>query len=74
MEFVEDDEYLRRNFQNDEGDKSEAFFRRWTSLFSGFAKGEAATVSPLMSELLGREAEGSVQMVKEPLSNDRDYT
>lgn len=41
VEFVEDDEFVRRNFQ-DEGGKSETF-RRWTSLFSGLAQGEAAT-------------------------------
>jgi hypothetical protein len=88
--FVEDDEYMRRNFQNDEGDKSEASpltshpspARQGTSGDRPPSEGgqvysqdsRKATVSPLMSELLGREAKGGVQMVKELLSNDPDYT
>jgi hypothetical protein len=50
------------------------FFQAWATLFAGVAAGDAEMVSPLMSELLGREALDGTAAVAELLNEDRDYT
>ncbi|EFR03545.1 hypothetical protein MGYG_06541 [Nannizzia gypsea CBS 118893] len=46
------------------GGKSEAFFTSWQSLVESMEKGDAATVDPLMGELLGREPLDALEYVK----------
>ncbi|GME28716.1 NmrA-like protein [Neofusicoccum parvum] len=74
IEYVSDEEYVRRNVSKDIGGKSEAFFRNWVTLLHGFEAGHAAAVSPLMSELLGRPARDGEQAAQLLLRRDRDYT
>lgn len=74
IEYVSDEEYVKRNAAKDIGGKSEGFFRNWASLLRGFEAGKAATVSPLMSELLGRPAKDGEQAVQLFLRWERDYT
>lgn len=74
IEYVSDEEYVKRNVTKDIGGKSEAFFRNWVTLLHSFEKGQAATVSPLMGELLGRRPKDGEQAVQLLLRRERDYT
>lgn len=74
IEYVSDEEFVQRNATRDIGHKDETFFRYWVSLLHGFEAGKAATVSPLMSELLGRPARDGEQAAQLLLQRDRDYT
>jgi len=74
IKWVSDDEYIKYNFANDEGKKPEFFFHSWTTMFNGVAGGDAAHVSPLLQETLGRRPLDARQFVKDTLRKNRDYT
>ncbi|KAF2088044.1 NAD(P)-binding protein [Saccharata proteae CBS 121410] len=74
IEWVSDEEYIAKNSANDEGGKPEAFFRVWSSVLHGLQKGAAATASPLMGELLGREPLDGKSAARKLLEGNRDYT
>ncbi|KAK2867902.1 hypothetical protein FQN49_003357 [Arthroderma sp. PD_2] len=54
------------------GRKSEAFFESWQSLVESMEKGDAATVDPLMGELLGREPRDAIEYVKKLVKDGAD--
>ncbi|KAL0263591.1 hypothetical protein SLS55_002572 [Diplodia seriata] len=74
IEYVSDEEYIKRNAQKDIGRKNEDFFGSWVSLLHSFEAGKAATVSPLMGQLLGRPPRDGEQAVRLLLQRERDYT
>ncbi|KAF4539887.1 NmrA-like protein [Lasiodiplodia theobromae] len=74
IEYVSDEEYVKRSANRDIGGKGEAFFRNWVSLLHSFETGKAATVSPLMGQLLGRPPRDGEQAVRLLLQRERDYT
>lgn len=56
------------------GGKSKGFFEGWISLVDGVERGEAATTSPLMGEVLGREPRDAMDHVKAMVSREGGYT
>ncbi|KAI9699627.1 MAG: hypothetical protein M1836_002661 [Candelina mexicana] len=76
------EEYVRAMVEYDKGEgrggKSEGFFGKWWTLHEGLAKGEGATVHPLMEELLGRRPrdgrEFVMELVREGEKNGKGYT
>ncbi|KAF2838185.1 putative NmrA-like family protein [Patellaria atrata CBS 101060] len=74
LEIVPKKEYVRKCAENDEGGKNEAFFKAWAGMFDCMDKGDAATVSPTLSEVLERPAKDGLQVIKELLKKDRNFT
>ncbi|KAK7540306.1 NmrA-like family protein [Phyllosticta citricarpa] len=74
INYVADEEYVRRNVESDEGGKGEDFYWNWVTLFRAFRDGKMATVSTLMEELLGRRPKAGLEGVRGLLMKDKDYT
>ncbi|KAK8189456.1 NmrA-like family protein [Phyllosticta capitalensis] len=74
VEYVDDEQYVRRNVANDEGGKGESFFRNWVTLFRAFRDGKMAGVSLLMEELLERRPKDALEGVRGLLEENQDYT
>ena len=65
MEIVEGgEEYVRRKAEGDVGQKSELFFRTRLSWYEGIAKGDGATVSGTLKEVLGREPRDPAEVIR----------
>ncbi|KAM5450196.1 hypothetical protein MaudCBS49596_004571 [Microsporum audouinii] len=54
------------------GGKSATFFTGWQSLVESMERGDAATVDPLMGELLGREPHDALEYVKKLVKGSAD--
>lgn len=74
LHVVSFEEYVKKNTENDEGKKPEAFFDAWKSAYEGIATGDGAHVDPLMGELLGRAPADGLELIEGFLTGDRDYT
>lgn len=74
VELVSPEEYVRYHVKNDEGRKSEWFWRSRLTWFDGIAKGDAKVSNPLMRELLGREPKPASQQIREFLEENPNYT
>ncbi|KAI9664463.1 MAG: hypothetical protein M1821_005909 [Bathelium mastoideum] len=76
IKFVDRDEYVSKATELDkaQGRKPQAFYQAWVSLLEGLKEGEAATVSPLMGEVLGRTPKDGKELITEFLKADPNYT
>ncbi|KAK8154338.1 NmrA-like family protein [Phyllosticta citrichinensis] len=74
IEYVGDEEYVRRNVESDEGGKSKDFYWNWVTLFQAFRDGKMANVSTLMEELLERRPKDGLEGVRGLLEKSKDYT
>ncbi|KAK7516287.1 NmrA-like family protein [Phyllosticta citriasiana] len=70
IEYVADEEYVRRNVENDEGGKGEDFYWNWVTLFRAFRGGKMTNVSTLMEELSGRRPKDGLEGVRGLLMKD----
>ncbi|KAK7519280.1 NmrA-like family protein [Phyllosticta citriasiana] len=74
IEYVADEEYVRRNVESDEGGKGEDLYWNWVTLFRAFRGGKMTNVSTLMEELSGRRPKDGLEGVRGLLMKDKDYT
>ncbi|EED18767.1 NmrA-like family protein, putative [Talaromyces stipitatus ATCC 10500] len=74
LQLVSPEEYIKYHTENDIGKKPESFWQQRISWFEGIAKGDADLKNPLMREVLGREPKTGSQLIRELLTENRDYT
>lgn len=72
VEIVSPDDFVKLKAADDEGGKSEAFFRAILSWYDSISKGEVSTTDPLMTDLLGRPPVGARDAIR-GLLKERDY-
>jgi hypothetical protein len=72
LEIVSPDDFVKFKAADDEGGKSEAFFRSLLTWYESISKGEVGTTDPLMAELLGRPVVGARDAIR-GLLKERDY-
>ena len=73
FKLVSPEEFVTLKAANDEGGKSEGFFRALTSWYDAISKGETSTIDPLMADLLGRDPVSPRDAIRDLLTRDRDY-
>ena len=73
VKLVSPEEFLQVKSGNDEGEKSELFFRKLLSWYDAIAQGDAGTTDLLMAELLGREPVTPREAIRGFLRENRDY-
>ena len=76
IDFVDQADYVSNAtaLDNNQGRKPRGFYEAWVSLLAGLKQGEAATVSPLMGELLGRTPKDGKELIMEFLKENPNYT
>lgn len=73
FQLVSPEEFIALKAE-DEGGKPEAFFGKLVTWYDGIAKGETATVDPLMADVLGRDPVSPREAIRRILQENRDYT
>jgi hypothetical protein len=72
LELVSPEEFVKVK-ANDEGGKSDGFFKALISWYDGISQGETCTIDPLMADLLGRDPVSPREAIRKFLTDDRDY-
>jgi hypothetical protein len=73
FKIVSPEEFVQLKSADDEGGKSEGFFKAMISWYESISKGETSTIDPLMADLLGRQPVPPREAVRALLTENRDY-
>ncbi|OJJ50788.1 hypothetical protein ASPZODRAFT_126729 [Penicilliopsis zonata CBS 506.65] len=73
LEVVSSSQYVQLNAARDEGEKPAAFFETLVSWYDGITNGDASATHPLMAEILGRDPKTATQVVRDLLTENRNY-
>ncbi|KAJ5121286.1 uncharacterized protein N7515_009247 [Penicillium bovifimosum] len=73
FKIVSPEEFVRLKSADDEGGKSEGFFKALISWYESISKGETSTIDPLMADLLGRQPVPPREAIRALLAENRDY-
>ena len=68
------EKYTKESAENDEGGKSAWWFEKRISWYEGVAKGDGKAIDPLMEQLLGRKPKDGVEVVRDILTTNPNYT
>lgn len=74
IEYLEPEQWVAAQVQDDEGGKGEGWYRAMLSLNNDLVAGDAETVDPALGLLLGREPETGGQTVERLLRENQNYT
>lgn len=73
LKLVSAEEFVWLSAADDEGGKSEGFFRALVSWYDAISKGETSTIDPLMADVLERQPLSPREALRGLLTENRDY-
>ena len=68
------EKYTKESAENDEGGKSAWWFEKRISWYDGVANGDGKAIDPLMEQLLGRKPKDGIEVVRDILTTNPNYT
>lgn len=74
IEYWEPEDWVAESAKDDEGGKPKAWFEARLIFMQGVAQGDAATISPALATLLGREPESGSDAVHRLVKENPGYT